>query len=237
MRHSPDALMLFAAGFGTRMGALTRDRPKPLIPVAGRALLDHALAVADSAGPITRKVVNAHYLADQIAGHIRPRADLILSLEQPDILDTGGGLRAALPLLGPGPVMTLNTDYVWTGQNPLAQLRSAWDGDRMDVLLLLLPAGQARGHKGTGDFLLDVAGRLRRANGAPGLTYLGAQIVSPDGLAAIPDRAFSLNRLWDRAIAAGRAFGLIHRGGWCDVGHPEGIAEAEALLASEAADG
>lgn len=229
MRHEPDALMLFAAGFGTRMGELTRHRPKPLIPVAGKALLDHALTVADAA-QVARKVVNTHYLADQIAAHLRQRPDIALSVEAPDILDTGGGLRQALPLLGAGPVFTLNTDYVWTGQNPLTQLRAAWDGGKMDALLLLLPADQTHGHKGHGDFRLDGEGRLIRAGGEPGLTYLGAQIVNPSGLARIPDAVFSLNRLWDAAIAQGRAYGVIHRGGWCDVGHPEGIIEAEALL-------
>ena len=226
-------LMLFAAGFGTRMGPLTADRPKPLIPVAGRALIDHALAIADAAGAAPR-VANLHYLGDQIAGHLAGR-DVGLSWEREAILETGGGLRAALPLLGsgpdPGPVMTLNTDAVWTGQNPLIQLAAAWDDAAMDALLLLLPARQARGHAGSGDFLLDSAGRLVRAKGAPGAVYLGAQILRTDSLPAIPEAVFSLNRVWDRMIAEGRAFGVIHQGGWCDVGRPEGIAEAEAMLA------
>lgn len=227
MRRFP--LMLFAAGFGTRMGALTAARPKPLIPVAGRALIDHALALADAAGAAPR-VVNLHYLGDQIAAHLRGR-EVALSWEREAILETGGGLRAALPLLGPGPVLTLNTDAVWTGQNPLVQLADAWDDARMDALLLLLPAPQAHGHSGTGDFLRDDAGRLRRAAGAPGHVYLGAQILRTDLLPTIPEPVFSLNRLWDGMIAEGRAYGLIHQGGWCDVGRPEGIAQAEALLA------
>ncbi len=220
--------MLFAAGFGTRMGALTKDRPKPLILVAGRALIDHALSLAESAGAAPR-VANLHYLGDQIATHLAGRG-VALSWEREQILDTGGGLRAALPLLGPGPVMTLNSDAVWTGQNPLIQLASAWDDAAMDALLLLLPALQARGHVGAGDFVMDGAGRLTRANGAAGSVYLGAQIMRTDRLATIPEPVFSLNRLWDHQIAEGRAFGVIHRGGWCDVGRPEGIAEAEALL-------
>lgn len=226
MRRFP--LMLFAAGFGTRMGALTADRPKPLIPVAGRALIDHALAIADAAGAGPR-VANLHYRGDQIATHLSGR-NVALSWERETILETGGGLRAALPLLGQGPVMTLNTDAVWTGQNPLIQLARAWD-DGMDALLLLLPAGQARGHGGTGDFLLDAQGRLARANGARGAVYLGAQILRTDSLAAIPEAVFSLNRVWDAMIGQGRAHGVIHQGGWCDVGHPEGIAAAEAMLA------
>jgi len=220
--------MIFAAGFGSRMGALTATRPKPLVPVAGRALIDHAMQVADEAG-ITRRVVNLHYLGDQIAAHLAGRG-VAFSWEHPAILETGGGLRAALPLLGPGPVLVLNSDAVWTGENPLSQLMAAWDGDRMETLLLLLPQGQARGHTGRGDFLIDAEGRLSRAAGAPGPVYLGALMMRTDDLHAIPDPAFSLNRHWDRAIATRRAFGLIHRGGWCDVGRPKGIAEAEALL-------
>ena len=229
MRHDPPPLMLFAAGFGTRMGALTATRPKPLIRVAGRALIDHALALADGAG-ITRRVANVHYLPDQIAAHLAGR-DVALSWEKDRILETGGGLRAALPLLGGNPVATLNTDAVWTGRNPLSQLMAAWDDRRMDGLLLLLPVGQALGHGGTGDFLMAADGRLSRAQGAAGPVYLGAQILRTDGLAAIADPVFSLNRLWDQMIADGRLFGLVHDGGWCDVGHPEGITMAEDMLA------
>ncbi|NBE07291.1 nucleotidyltransferase family protein [Paragemmobacter ruber] len=228
MRPLPPPLMLFAAGFGTRMGALTAQRPKPLIPVAGRPLIDHALAIADAAG-VGRIVANTHYLADQIAAHLAPRG-IALSAERERILETGGGLKAALPLLGESPVLTLNTDAVWTGRNPLSQLMAAWDGARMDGLLLLLPAAQARGHHGTGDFLVDDEGRLTRAMGAPAPVYLGAQMLRTEGLAGIGETVFSLNLLWDRMIAAGRLFGVIHDGGWCDVGRPEGIAEAEAML-------
>ncbi|MDR5652682.1 nucleotidyltransferase family protein [Ruixingdingia sedimenti] len=224
MRHDPDAVMLFAAGFGTRMGALTATRPKPLVPVAGRALIDHALALADGAG-VARKVVNLHYLGDQIAAHLAGRADVALSWE-PEILETGGGLRAALPLLGPGPVFTLNTDAVWTGENPLSRLRSGWDPAHMRALLLLAPADRVTGHSGKGDFALDDQGRITR--GGP-LVYLGAQIVNPAGIEMIPG-AFSLNRLWDAMIAGGTAHGMLHHGGWCDVGRPEGIALAEAML-------
>ena len=223
--------MLFAAGRGTRMGALTETRPKPMIEVAGRPLIDHALGLADAAGtaPI---VVNLHHLGAQIARHLAARP-IALSWE-PVLLETGGGLRRALPLLGAGPVMTLNADAVWTGANPLQQLAAAWDGARMDALLLLAPRAQARGHSGTGDFVLDGEGRIARAAGAEAPVYLGAQIIRTEGLAEIGDEVFSLNRLWDRMIARGRAFGLIHQGGWCDVGRPEGIAEAEALLAEAA---
>jgi MurNAc alpha-1-phosphate uridylyltransferase len=222
-------LMIFAAGFGTRMGALTANRPKPLIEVAGRPLLDHALELGTAAqtGPV---VVNTHYLSAQIAQHLNGRP-VSISDESDAILETGGGLKKALPMLGNGPVMTLNSDAVWTGENPLAELMARWDEAQMDALLLLLPTGQALGHSGTGDFLVDADGRISRAAGKPGLVYLGAQILRTDGLAAIDKSSFSLNLLWDDMIAKGRAFGLIHSGGWCDVGRPEGILQAEALLA------
>lgn len=231
MRSFP--LMLFAAGKGTRMGALTADRPKPLIPVAGQALIDHALALAAEAD-VQPIVINTHYLGGQIAAHLAGRG-VTISDESDLLLETGGGLRRALPLLGRSPVMTLNSDAIWTGQNPLSQLASHWDAARMDALLLLAPAGAARGHSGRGDFLMDNQGRLTRANGAPGLVYLGAQILRTDRLGEISDQVFSLNLLWDRLIAAGRVFGLVHQGGWCDVGKPEGIAEAEALLTGSVA--
>ncbi|MGB8811904.1 MAG: nucleotidyltransferase family protein [Paracoccaceae bacterium] len=231
MRHIPNALMLFAAGFGTRMGALTIERPKPLIFVAGMPLIDHALAIADGAG-ITRKAANLHYLPEQIVAHLASRPDVLLSIEHGKILETGGGLRAALSLLGKEPIFTLNTDAVWTGKNPLTQLRAAWDATRMDALLLLLPARNALGHSGTDDFCMDNSGRITRAKGTEGFVYLGAQIIRTDSLDAIPDAVFSLNRIWDQMIANDRAYAIIHQGGWCDVGRPEGIAQAEAMLAS-----
>ena len=231
MPDHPTALMLFAAGFGTRMGALTASRPKPLIPVAGRALIDRALALTDGVpGGVPVRVANLPYLGDQIAAHLAGRG-VALAWERGDILDTGGGLRAALPLLGPGPVFTLNTDAVWTGENPLAQLRAAWDGARMDVLQMLLPLDQARGGVTRGDFRLGPDGRLSRGAGGEDHRYLGAQIIRTDLLHSFPEQSFSLNRLWDRMIAAGRAYGIVHQGGWCDVGSPAGLAEAEAMVA------
>lgn len=220
--------MLMAAGFGTRMGALTKARPKPLIPVAGQALIDHALEVADSAG-ITRRVVNTHYLGQQIADHLDGR-DVAISDEADRLLDTGGGLRKALPLLGTNPVLVLNTDGIWTGANPLTELMQAWDPETMDALLLVLPGKQVA-RSIPDDFLMAPDGRLRRANGAEGHVYVSAHLTRVDDLGDIPDAVFSLNKLWDLMIARGRAFGLVHRGGWCDVGRPEGIAEAEAMLA------
>jgi MurNAc alpha-1-phosphate uridylyltransferase len=220
--------MLFAAGFGTRMGALTATRPKPLIAVGGRTLIDHALEVADAAG-VSRIVINLHYLPDQIQAYLSARKGLSFSVEADRILDTGGGLRAALPLLGPGPVFTLNSDAVWTGANPLIELQGGWNAGRMQGLLLLLPKAQAVGHTG-GDFNMDATGRLVRARGSGTHVYLGAQILRTEGLSGVPDPVFSLNRLWDRLIAEDGLYGMVHQGGWCDVGQPEGIAMAEDLL-------
>lgn len=230
MRPLPNALMLFAAGLGTRMGALTADRPKPLIEVAGKPLIDHALALADAAG-IARTVANLHYLPEQIRTHLTGRK-IAFSDETDTILETGGGLKQALPLLGSGPVFTLNTDAVWTGENGLGELRRAWDPTRMDGLLLLVPKAAATGHTGPGDFDMDIVGRLRRGRSH---VYTGAQILRTDGLSTIPDRVFSLNRLWDRMLEEGRLYGCVHQGGWCDVGRPESIPLAETLL-SEAED-
>jgi MurNAc alpha-1-phosphate uridylyltransferase len=228
-QHLP--LMVFAAGFGTRMGALTKDRPKPLIPVAGRPLIDHALDLGTEAGaaPV---VVNAHYLGEQIGRHLAGRPDVRLSWEREVILDTGGGLRAALPLLGAGEtVMTLNSDAVWDGPNPLILLQDHWDPQVMDALLLLAPLERCLGRQGGGDFALGPFGTLSRAKGDPqAQVYLGAQIIKTEGLAEISEQVFSLNRLWDMAILKGRAKSVIYPGRWCDVGHPGGIAEAEAML-------
>lgn len=228
MRQTTFPLMLFAAGFGTRMRELTAARPKPLIPVAGRPLIDRALdlARAADAAPI---VVNTHYLSAMLETHLAG-SGVRISREAEEILETGGGMKRALPLLGAGPVMTLNPDAVWRGDNPLALLRDAWDPDRMDALLLVQDVARVRGRRGKADFLRDGAGRLSRATGAEGVLYLGAQILRTEAIAAWPDRVFSLNRIWDDMIAAGRLYGLPYAGDWCDVGSPEGLAEAETLL-------
>lgn len=228
MPDFPFPLMIFAAGFGTRMGALTAERPKPLIPVAGRPLIDHALRTATEAG-VRRVVANTHYRAEQLAAHLRPHG-VHISHETDRILETGGGLKAALPLLGPGPVALLNSDGIWTGANPLAQLAKAWDPARMEALLLLLPLAQTLAHGPKGDFRLDAQGRISRGQGGEDHVYIGACILAPGRVAASGEEVFSLNRPWNEMIAAGTAFGLVHQGRWCDVGHPEGIAEAERLL-------
>lgn len=225
MTQTPTALMLFAAGFGTRMAPLTDTMPKPLIPVAGKPLIDHAVDLARAAG-VARIVANVHYRANQIEAHFAG-TDTVISDETAQILETGGGLRAALPLLGPGPVFTLNTDAVWSGENVITALRAAWEPASMSALLALIPCEEALGHRGAGDFSLDPDGRIHRG---PGYVYTGAQIINPAGIETISAAAFSLNLLWDRLLAQGRVFGMVHRGGWCDVGRPESIALAETML-------
>lgn len=225
MRDDPDAVMLFAAGHGTRMQPLTLTRPKALVRVAGQALIDRALDLADAAG-IARKVVNTHAHADQLRDHLAARSDVALSHE-PSLLETGGGLRAALPLLGQGAVFTANTDAIWTGANPFDQLRAAWRPDQMDALLLLVPITRAVGYTRDGDFTRLEDGRITRSGP---LVYTGAQILRTDGLAAVPDEAFSLTVLWQAIAAKDRLFGLVHTGGWADVGTVAGIQQAETLL-------
>lgn len=224
MHKSPDALMLFAAGFGTRMGALTAACPKPLIKVADRPLIDHALEIVDAAG-ISTIIANTHYLPDILETHLAGR-NVTLSYEA-EILETGGGLKNALPLLGADPVFTLNTDAIWTGQNPLTTLAATWDPEKMDALLLLVPPTNAIGHTGAGDFLLADNGTIKRG---PGMIYSGAQIIKTDGLANITEAKFSLHSLWDQMYNGGRIFGTTHYGNWCDVGTPAGIGLAETML-------
>ncbi|MEY8828328.1 nucleotidyltransferase family protein [Sedimentitalea sp. XS_ASV28] len=225
MTSRPDAVMLFAAGFGTRMAPLTDNCPKPLIPVAGKPLVDHALALVRDINP-ARVVANTHYLADQMERHLHPLG-VTISHEHPEILDTGGGLRAALPLLGDRPVFTMNTDAIWAGPNPLALLQQAWDPDRMDALLVCVPIAQTVGREGEGDFDVDDAGRISRGKA---FVYGGAQIIKTGGLHDIPERAFSLNLLWDDMLSRDKLFALRYPGRWCDVGRPSGITLAENML-------
>lgn len=225
MRQDPQAVMLFAAGFGTRMGAITKDCPKPLLTVAGKTLLDHALELAQVVAP-NNCVVNAHYKHEQIIQHLSG-SDVRVSVEHPDILDTGGGLRHALPMLGSGPIYTSNTDAVWHGPNPFELLKSAWKPDLMDALLLCVPRQNAVGYTRDGDFCLDEEGRLNRGADT---VYTGVQILKTSGLDQVEERAFSLNKIWDQTHKKGRLFGLIYPGRWCDVGTPEGITLAEEML-------
>lgn len=222
----PRAVMVYAAGFGTRMKALTRDIPKPMIPVAGRPLIDHTLDLARAVQP-ERIVVNTHYKAKILQDHLAAQ-DVLISDEQPDILDTGGGLRHALPLLGRDPVYTSNSDAIWAGPNPFEMLHDAWDPARMDGLMLCVPLARAVGRQGGGDFAADTAGCISWGGD---LVWGGVQILKTDKLRDIEETAFSTRLLWTPMIEKGRLIAIEYPGHWCDVGHPEGIALAEQILA------
>lgn len=223
MTDAPTAAMIFAAGFGTRMGALTQTTPKPMLPLQGKPMIDHAVDLLRDAG-ITRIVANTHHLPDLIEPHLA-ELDVTTRRETPDILETGGGLKAALPLLGQDPVVTLNPDAAWTGPNPIETLLDAWTSD-MQALLLLVPLDSAQTTRSDGDFSLE-HGEIRR-NGP--YLYTGAQILRTDRMTQIADKSFSLNRYWDLLAETGPIHGVVHQGGWCDIGHPKGLAAAERML-------
>lgn len=217
-------VLLFAAGLGTRMGPLVADRPKALVRVAGRTLIDHALDQTNIP-EIGTRVVNLHYLPQMLRDHLKGRG-VTFSDETEHLLETGGGLRQAVPLLGGSPVITLNTDAVWRGPNPVQTLLNGWR-DEMEALLLIVPKPQVAGHLGKGDFRLDDAGRLHRA---PEAIYTGAQIIRTDTLSHVKDAAFSMNLIWDQMAARGGLYGVTYTGQWCDVGQPSSIPLAEAML-------
>jgi len=227
--------MVLAAGLGTRMRPVTDTRPKPLVEVAGRTLLDHALDRLAAAG-VDDAVVNVHYLADSIERRLerRKRPRIVISDERDALLDTGGGVKKALALLGGDPFFTVNTDALWIeGVRPtLPTLAETFDADRMDALLLLAPTIGSIGFSGAGDFLMDPDGRLERrqqVSAAP-FVFAGVTVTHPRLLDGAPDGAFSMNLLWDRAIEAGRLYGLRHEGIWMHVGTPEAIGQAEVAL-------
>ena len=232
------AAMVLAAGRGERMRPVTDRVPKPLVRVGGAPLIDHVLDGLAAAG-VARAVVNLWYLADLIAAHLADRAtpDIVLSREA-TLLDTGGGVAKALPELGPEPFYVLSSDGLWRdGATPaLARLAAAWDDDAMDALLLLQPMQAAIGFDGAGDFFVEADGRLARRGGAVSApyAYMSIQMMHPRAFDGCPAGAFSNNWVWDRALAAGRLFGLIHDGAWCHVGDAAGLAAADAWLESGA---
>ena len=233
----PKVAMVMAAGLGKRMRPLTASRPKPLVEVAGRALLDHAMDRLRAAG-VERAVVNVHYLADALEAHLARRVKDIaidVSDERGQLLETGGGLVHARALLGDAPFFVVNSDNLWL-DGPVDTLRllaARWDPEEMDALLLVVPLARANCHRGQGDFHMDAIGRLarRRPGRVAPFVFTGVQLVSPRLLDGAPGGPFSTNLLWDRAIAAGRAFGLAHQGLWFDVGTPAAIPVVEAMLA------
>lgn len=218
------AILLFAAGLGTRMGPLVLDRPKPLVPVAGKPLIDHALDLTD-VPQIGTRVVNVHYKGDMLRDHLSSR-NITFSDESNRLLETGGGLAQARPLLGSGPVLTLNTDAVWHGPNPITALLAAWR-DHMEALMLMVPRSHAFGHKGNGDFIIGPDGRMQRG---PGDVYTGLQMIRTERLSDIHETAFSMNVFWNQINARGGLFGARYSGQWCDVGHPGAISLAEDML-------
>jgi MurNAc alpha-1-phosphate uridylyltransferase len=223
--------MILAAGLGTRMRPLTDTCPKPLLALGGGAMidlvLDHAVAVG-----VRRAVVNLHYLGGMIRDHLAARdaPEILFSDEQPEILDTGGGIAQALPLLGTAPFYTVNSDAVWLGPNPLALLAAAWEPARMDALLLLVPRGRARGYTRPGDFFLAKEGDVpvwRGESEAAPMVYTGAQIIAPGVFAKAPRGRFPV---WDALTAWDRVAAVSYPGGWVDVGTPAGLALAQAAL-------
>lgn len=228
--------MVMAAGLGKRMRPLTASRPKPLIEVAGQPLLDHVLDRLRSAG-IKRVVVNVHYLADALEAHLRSKArdlEILVSDERGKLLETGGGIAKALPLIEDEHFLVVNSDNFWVDGpvDSISLLSQRWDARAMDALLLVVPLARANCHGGSGDFHMDGAGRLSRrrpARIAP-FVYTGVQIVSRRLFEDAPEGPFSTNILWDRAIAAGRAFGVVHQGLWFDVGTPQAVLRTQRML-------
>jgi N-acetyl-alpha-D-muramate 1-phosphate uridylyltransferase len=224
--------MVLAAGLGKRMRPVTDHKPKPLVEVAGKPLIAHGVDRLRSYG-VPHIVVNCHYLGEQIIDWAKAQpTPLTVSDERGELLDTGGGILKAVPLLGEAPFFVLNSDSIWTerGMPALERLAQAWDEKTMDCLLLLCPIAQARGYDGQGDFAIDGEGRLSRAKGDHTFVYIGAYLANPSVFAEAPGVSFSMNVLWDKAMAKGRIHGIVHDGLWLHVGTPDAIAMAEAEL-------
>ncbi len=234
----PKTAMVMAAGLGKRMRPLTVSRPKPLIEVAGKPLIDHVFDRLSAAG-VERAVVNVHYLADQLEAHLRARVkgmELRISDERKQLLETGGGLVQARDMLGDDPFLCVNSDNLWVDgpSDAIRLLAAQWDDAKMDALLLLVPLARATCHRGQGDFRLDAFGRIteRRKPGrlAP-FVFTGIQILSPRVIRDWPEGPFSTNLFWNRAMEAGRLWGAVHQGLWFDVGSPKAIRATELALA------
>jgi len=238
----PEVAMVMAAGLGKRMRPLTATRPKPLIPVAGKTLLDHCLDRLRAAG-VKKAVVNVHYLADALEAHLQSRVEgieIAVSDERDLLLETGGGVLRALPLLG-AEFLVMNSDSLWleSRTHNLPGLIEAWDPSRMDVLLLLAPIASTLGYDGRGDFTMAPDGRLarREAGGSAPYVYAGVGMMKASlftGGDPLPQGPFSLNVVFDRAIAAGRLYGLELVGEWLHVGTPAAIRAAEERIATAA---
>jgi MurNAc alpha-1-phosphate uridylyltransferase len=231
----PTRAMVLAAGKGLRLRPITLSRPKPLVEVGGQTMLDGALDRLAEAG-VAEAVVNAHHLGHMIEAHLKGRARPRIHLSHEEaLLETGGGVKKALPLLGEEPFFVVNGDILWRdGKVPaLRRLAEAWDGAVMDALLLMQSTASAIGYEGSGDFVMDQLGRLRRRkeNEVAPFLFAGLQILAPALFEGTPDGPFSLNLIYDRALAAGRLYGLRHDGTWYHVGTPEDLQRVEAALA------
>ena len=236
----PSSAMVLAAGLGMRMRPLTDKMPKPMVPVAGKPLLDHVLDRLAEAS-VTTAVVNVHYLPDQIIQHVKDRTSprVVISDERDMVLGTGGGVVKALPLLGDAPFYHLNADTMWIdGVHPnLLRLADAFDPARMDILLLMAPTANSIGYSGAGDYamLTDGALRKRKEHQVVPFVYAGAAIISPAVFSNAPAGEFSLTKMFDAANEQERLFGLRLDGTWMHVGTPDAVGAAEeALLASAA---
>ncbi len=233
----PQTGMLLAAGLGTRMRPITDHTPKPLVKVGGKALIDWTLDQLAAAN-VPRAVVNVHHLAPLLVAHLKNRKAPAVSIsdETEKLLDTGGGVVKALPLLGLAPFFVFNCDaIIQDGAAPaLARLAAAWDPTSLDVLMLVHPRECAHGFDGPGDFFAENDGTLRRRGTAPSapFVYTGATILHPRVLADETPIPFSMNKIWDRAIAAGRMKAVVHDGAWYHVGTPEAVGATDALLAA-----
>lgn len=238
----PSSVMVFAAGLGTRMRPVTDHVPKPLVKVGGKALMDHMLDRFAAAG-VARAVVNVHYLADQIEAHLatRQQPHILISDERAQLLDQGGGLKRALPLLGPGPLLVCNTDAFWINETaPVLQgLAAAWDPARMDMLMLLAEVATSIGVDWPGDFTMASDGRLaKRQDGASApFVYSGVAIVPPGPFASEAKDVFGLAPYFFDAARRGRLFGHRLAGTWLHVGTPQAIGAAEAALARQGGQG
>jgi MurNAc alpha-1-phosphate uridylyltransferase len=233
--RAPTTAMVLAAGLGTRMRPLTNDRPKALIEVGGRALIDRVLDRLAQAG-VSRAVINVHAFADRLEAHVRRRTDLevVISDEREALLETGGGLRRARPLLGDGPILIANIDTLWTDDELIPRLIDAWDPARMDDLLAVVPMSETLGFDGPGDFSLDTDGRLvhRGAEASAPLAYMGVHMLDPAVIDAWPDERHGVFDHWMGFAARGRLHGLVANGLWMHVGDPVALAAAEARLAA-----
>ena len=229
-----DTAMVLSAGLGKRMRPLTASQPKPLVRVAGKALIDHALDRLAEAG-VAKAVVNVHYLADALEAHVlaRKAPAVTVSDERELLLETGGGMKKALPLL-PDPFFAINSDNVWLEgpRDAFRDLSDAWDAKRMDALLLLVPHRGAHNFRGKGDFHMTAGGRVtrRRSGRIAPFIYTGIQLVSHRLMRDSPEGPFSTNVLWTRAIEEERLYGVAFTGQWFEVGNPAAIAPTEAAL-------